>query len=160
MWCHDKRYWCKNPNVACWCCRPGTECICPCNPQKKAKKSQKPTNKTNYKIIVSSIAIGDTFLCVTLLIIAVADSIMKTNHIQMTWLWTESLICYVAGTCQMISNNTSILSIHFMGFSRLYVVKDPIHTNFLKHSFTIGAIILINFSSIFIGITAALHRKH
>ena len=97
----------------------------------------------NYKNIVTSICFGDGLQCVALLVISIADRVLKDSFLEYDVYWRGSIFCYSVAAMFIMSNIISVTMLHFMAISRFHVINDPYHSKYLSIRFVRKRIIAL-----------------
>ncbi|XP_060567599.1 uncharacterized protein LOC132726308 [Ruditapes philippinarum] len=78
-----------------------------------------------YEIFVTNLAMADTIMGIYLLIIAVADAMLRNRYIFMDDYWRNSGWCTVAGFLSTVASEASVFFLCLITLDRFLVIKYP-----------------------------------
>ncbi|CAG2236616.1 G-protein coupled receptor GRL101 [Mytilus edulis] len=87
-------------------------------------------NQTNFRLVhsflIANLAIGDFFMGVYLMIIAVVDTYYRGNYYIYDRYWRESVMCKFAGFISTLSSELSVLTLTVITIDRLVCIIFPL----------------------------------
>ncbi len=101
----------------------------------------------NSRSINNAVALGNIFLGISLLIIAINDIVYDKSYIFHDNHWRQSFLCFSCGTFILFHSMTSLYILNLMAVSSLRIVTFPFDSNFLENfnpTFVFQQLLLIN----------------
>ncbi len=105
-----------------------------------------------YRLSVTGIAFGDLFMCTSLLMTAIADSVFGNRYLEYESIWRKHPLCYSIATISFSSNLISVYTIHMMALSRFFVIRNTQKTKFARKKFLTYALVIGTFMSMLLAV--------
>ena len=103
-----------------------------------------------YHVFVTSLSMADLLMGVYVIIIGVADQLLRGQYLFLDQKWTHSLTCKVAGFLSLLSSETSALIIWLITLDRFIVLHFPFSSvRFQRTSAAVACLITWLFGVVF-----------
>ncbi len=79
----------------------------------------------SYNVMGLSLVLGDSLMCLSLLIVVSADQYMRDNYVHLERNWRQHILCYSSSSLSFASNFISVFSIQLITITRYYIIKYP-----------------------------------